>query len=336
MIANQRLSIFATCPQSADVDRHRYVQRVVDVARWSERYGCSGILVYTDNRLVDPWLVAQIIVQNTVTLSPLVAVQPIYMHPYTVAKMVSTFGHLYGRRLFLNMVAGGFKNDLEALGDTTEHDKRYDRLVEFTAIVTSLLKDDGAVAFDGAFYAINKLKLSPPLPDGLMPGILLSGSSEAGMAAAGALDAVAIQYPKPADAYLGSANGNGGSRGIRVGIIARKDEDDAWRVAEARFPEDRKGQIAHQLAMKVSDSVWHRQLSELGSAGSRSPYWLVPFKNYKTFCPYLVGSYERVSCELAKYVAAGYDTFILDIPPTEEELHHTSLAFGGVMEGVPA
>ena len=35
-------------------------------------------------------------------------------------------------------------------------------------------------------------------------------------------------------------------------------------VARERFPEDRKGQITHQLAMKVSDSAWHRQLSELG------------------------------------------------------------------------
>ena len=31
----------------------------------------------------------------------------------------------------------------------------------------------------------------------------------------------------------------------------------------------------------------------------RSPYWLGPFHNYKTFCPYLVGSYERVADELA-------------------------------------
>jgi hypothetical protein len=35
-----------------------------------------------------------------------------------------------------------------------------------------------------------------------------------------------------------------------------------------------------------------------------SPCWLVPFKNYKTFCPYLVGNYA----------------FILDVPPSREEL----------------
>jgi alkanesulfonate monooxygenase len=41
---------------------------VIDVARWSEEAGSEGILVYTDNSLVDPWLVSQIIVQHTTFL----------------------------------------------------------------------------------------------------------------------------------------------------------------------------------------------------------------------------------------------------------------------------
>src|SRR5438034_3094688 len=114
------LEVFSTCTQSTDGDREAYVQRVADVARWSERAGCKGILVYSDNRLVDAWLVSHIIIQNTTRLCPLVAVQPAYMHPYAVAKLVASFGHLYGRRIYLNMVAGGFKNDLVALNDTTD------------------------------------------------------------------------------------------------------------------------------------------------------------------------------------------------------------------------
>ena len=67
------------------------------------------------------------------------AIQPIYMHPYWVAKQIASFGYLYGRQIYLNMVAGGFKNDLEALNDTTPHDQRYARLVEYTTIIMSLL-----------------------------------------------------------------------------------------------------------------------------------------------------------------------------------------------------
>src|SRR5437868_1882813 len=101
-----QLELFSTCPQSADGDRAGYGRKVADVARWSERAGCTGILVYSDNRLVDPWLVSQLIIQNTAHLCPLVAVQPIYLHPYAVAKMVASLGLLYGRRIYLNMVAG--------------------------------------------------------------------------------------------------------------------------------------------------------------------------------------------------------------------------------------
>ena len=117
--------------------------------------------------------------------------------------------------------------------------------------------------------------------------------------------------------------------GIRVGIVAREAGEEAWKVARQRFPEDRKGQLAHQLAMKVSDSSWHKQLSEkVQDTGlDDDPYWLVPFQNYKTFCPYLVGSYERVAGEVSHYLKLGFRSFILDIPPTEEELDHISNVF---------
>src|SRR6202035_4041099 len=115
---------------------------------------------YREHSLGDPLLVTQNILQNTDRLCPLVAVQPAYMHPYAVAKMVSSFGHLYGRRLYLNMVAGGFKNDLAALNDTTPHDKRYARLVEYTTIIQELLKAPGPISYHGEFYVVDKLRMT--------------------------------------------------------------------------------------------------------------------------------------------------------------------------------
>lgn len=321
------LEVFSTCPQSLDGDHETYHQRVADVARWSEQSGCKGILVYSDNRQVDPWLTSQIIIQSTTRLCPLVAIQPIYMHPYAVAKMVASLGQLHGRRIYLNMVAGGFKNDLTALNDATPHDKRYDRLIEYTLVIRELLAGSGPLSFDGEFYKVKNLRLTPGLLATLFPGIFVSGSSDAGLAAAKAIGATAVKYPKQPGEEIAPDEGVGA--GVRVGIIAREDPAEAWRVAHGRFPENRKGQLTHQLAMKVSDSVWHGQLSELAAAmpGGGSPYWLVPFQNYQTMCPYLVGSYERVGDELSRYITAGYRSFILDIPPTEDELHHTSQAF---------
>ncbi len=321
------VDVFSTAPQSADIEPGAYADRCAEVARWSEEAGCTGILIYTDNRLIDPWLVAQIVIQNTERLCPLVATQPVYMHPYSAAKMIASLGYLYHRRIFLNMVAGGFRNDLLALGDPTPHDERYDRLREYTTIVQELLASEGPVSFSGRHYRVRNLRLQPPLPRELLPGLLMSGSSEAGQATARALGAVAVEYPKPPGEYEGL--GNRERAGIRIGLVVDDAEEDAWKAAWERFPPDRKGQIAHKLAMKVSDSHWHRQLSDLGRAASegRSPYWLWPFENYKTFCPYLVGSYERVAEEVARYIRSGFTTFILDIPAQRRDLQAAGRVF---------
>jgi alkanesulfonate monooxygenase len=296
------------------------------VARWSEDAGFAGILVHADNSIVDPWLVAQVIVESTERLSPLVALQPVYMHPYSAAKMLPA-------RLSVR-AASSISTSWPADSRTTSSPwttrrrttRRYDRAVEYTQIVKALLGTGNPVSFAGRYYVVSNLRMLPPLPQELFPEILISGSSDAGLAAASAIGATPVKYPKaPVDEHAPEE----GPAGIRVGIIAREDPNQAWRIAEERFPEDRKGQIAHALAMKVSDSQWHKELSELGAqtGGGRSLYWLRPFENYKTFCPYLVGSYDVVADEIARYLGVGFTTFILDIPPREDELRHTAVAF---------
>ena len=243
-----------------------------------------------------------------------------------MAKQVASFAHLYGRRFCLNMVAGGFVNDLEALNDTTPHDKRYTRLVEYTSIIMRLLAGPAPLTYVGKFHSVVKLKLVPPVPEALVPSVFVSGASDSGVAAAKVLGATVVKYPTPADqehfppADLAQA-------GIRVGIIAREDEADAWAVARERFPEHRNDQVIHQLAMKVPDSSWHKELSSRDCAPGGSHRWLLPFHNYKTMCPYLVGSYNGVAQELARYIALRCRTFILDVPYDREELEHVRLTF---------
>jgi alkanesulfonate monooxygenase len=161
----------------------------------------------------------------------------------------------------------------------------------------------------------------------------MSGSSEAGFATARAVGAVAVKYPKAPDQE--PPNDRDARTGVRLGIIARRTDDEAWQVARQRFPEDRKGRIAHQLAMKTSDSVWHKQLSDTATVvdgQNQGVYWLGPFETYKTFCPYLVGSHRAVAREVSKYIRLGYTDFILDIPPNEEELGHTVRVFAAASE----
>jgi alkanesulfonate monooxygenase len=330
--------IFSTCPSSADHDVSHYLDRIREVSRWSEEAGCSGMLVYSDNRLADPWLVSHAVIQATERLRPLLALQPVYMHPFNAAKAIATLSGWYRRVVDLNLLAGGFKRDLEALGDPTPHDDRYARLEEYTRIVVGILRESAegrGFSFKGRFYEVENLRLTLPFDAAMMPRLLVSGTSPSGRACARALGAVPVEYPLPAASYADEAR-EGGARGLRVGIIARETEAEAWAVAEARFPADRRGEISHKMAMKVSDSDWHRRLSEAPTGAPGDPFWLRPFQSYQTFCPYLVGSFERIAAEIGRYVQAGFSLFILDIPATPDELRIAGEVFRRAREAQAA
>jgi alkanesulfonate monooxygenase len=119
-------------------------------------------------------------------------------------------------------------------------------------------------------------------------------------------------------------------------IIARPKSSDTRTVGNERFPGDRKGQLAHLLAMPVSDSVWHQGLSHMIKEGGevQGVYWMWPFQGYQTCCPYLVGGYEEVADEVSRYVRGGFKSFILDIPPSRAELHHTQAVFDCALRSV--
>src|SRR2546428_12777664 len=121
------LKIFSTCPLSPQARLGTCIGELQEFARSSEDAGHEGILVFTDNGQLDPWLVSPILIQATERLCPLVAIQPAYMHPYSVAKMITSLAHLYRRRLYLNMVAGGVKNDRGALNGLPAHVDRSGR-----------------------------------------------------------------------------------------------------------------------------------------------------------------------------------------------------------------
>lgn len=333
------VELYSTCPQSKHVAADEYASRVASAARWSEAAGFRGMLVYTDNSIADPWIVAQHVLTSTTALRPLVAVQPMYMHPYTAAKIVATLACLFNRAVDVNLLAGGFRNDLRSLGDETPHDERYARTVEYATIFRDLIEGDGPVSLAGRHYRVSNLRLTPSVPPELRPRLLISGSSAAGREAARSIGAVAVRYPQPAaDEDLADLGADGVPHGIRVGIIVRETAADAWTVARERFPSDRQGELAHALAMKISDSSWHHQLSEQPDGGEdeASPYWLEPFKSYGTFCPYLVGSYARVAEELGRYFTRGARTLITDIPHEPDDLHHARRVVEDAMSSLAA
>ncbi len=317
--------LFTTIPPAGRAGGD-YRDQVRTAARLSEAAGFAGALVYSDNNTADPWAVAQEVLSATSTFLPLVALQPVYQHPYAVAKTIASLALLYDRRVCLNLVAGGNRADLAALNDTTEHDRRYDRLVEYTQVIERLLTTPGQISHDGAHYRVSGLSLFPALPPHLAPELFISGSSPAGRQAAGVLGALPVRYPEPPGP--GDAVDLHGV-GVRIGVIARDTDEEAWRVAHERFPDTRAGRMLQRMARSTSDSHWVHRLSAADEfpGGQDSPYWMGPFQTYATFCPYLVGTHEKVEAELARYLASGCHTFILDTAHHEDDYATTAAVF---------
>ncbi|BCB89718.1 LLM class flavin-dependent oxidoreductase [Phytohabitans suffuscus] len=333
--------LYATFPSSAHDDVVTFSGELDQLPRWCDSASYRGALIYTDNSLMDPWVVAQESIRRSPSFVPLVAIQPLYQHPFAVARTVASIASLRRRRVDLNFVTGGFKADLVSLGDDLDHDRRYDRLVEYADVVRALLAGS-RVTYAGAHYRLESAKVRS-VPADLRPGFFVSGSSPSCRRAAKAIGAVRLCYPPWPDDAASEAGEPGTAWGMRVGIIARDDRDDAWAIAETRFPPDARGVGKQRIISRMSESSWQRKLSQMAEAAARAgsagagdgTYWLRPFQSYKTFCPYLVGSYDEVAGALQRYLAAGVSTIILDVPTSYEDLVHARLAIARAVDAAP-
>jgi len=84
-----RLRVFPAIPRNPNATQH--IDDLMRVARFAERNGLNGPLLFAGNDTpVEPWAMAQHIIAHTAKISPLIAVNPLYMHPFTVAKFVSS------------------------------------------------------------------------------------------------------------------------------------------------------------------------------------------------------------------------------------------------------
>jgi alkanesulfonate monooxygenase len=315
--------VFTISPRT--VDPRQYWDDIVNVADWSEQHGCTGVLLFTGNDvLVDPWVASQAVLARTRRIAPLVAVNPIYMHPFAAAKTLMSLSRLYGRKLYVNLVTGTAVNYLESLGDDLSHDDRYARLLEYATVIRRLLSSTRPLTWCGRFYRIQGAQALPGVSADLMPEFVLAGQSPAARAVCRELDAVWMQM-LPSNL----ADGLDGARGVHFGIVTRADEREAWRAATALFPESEENRQVLDLSMQNTDSAWKRALHADASAAEASAdgYWLGAFRNFGADGPYLVGSHRRVADVILSLTRRGVDTFIVDVPARFEEFRETAAAF---------
>jgi alkanesulfonate monooxygenase len=327
-LAASGVTIYSTCRSSFGCDQESCLRKLVERARWTDDAGYRGALVYTDCGSIDAWMAAQAAIVNTAAFVPLVAVQPMDMTPFALARAVSSLAHLYGRRVDLNFVSGGFGRDLVVQGDDLSHDARYDRLIEYAAVVRMLLSG-GPVSYAGRYYEVRRARLAVPPPAGLMPTAYVSGSSAPSVQAGESLGIGQLSFPLPPGNLAGpGVRRNKFGSGIPIGIIARDGSSEAWRIARKRFPANPERAEKMRLLLSASVSSWQPALASLTIADETEgeAYWIVPFRYFHTFCPYLVGSYDEVGKAVTAYLADGVRTFVLDVPEEPDDLYHARIA----------
>lgn len=314
--------LFTVSPRSTDP--RTYWNGVTSMFELSERHGYSGVLIFTGNdTFVEPWVAAQHLLMTTRQLIPLVAVNPLYMHPFTVAKLVSSFAYTYGRATWLNLVTGAAVSYLKSMGDRSEHDTRYQRLAEYVQVLRGLWAES-RVSLDGAFYQLDKVQLLPRIPAPLAPQLLLSGQSPAARAVARAQGARSMQMLPPG--LLAGLTSD--VAGIHFSVVTRSQEAEAWAAARRLYPTSPEAQQMLELSMANSDSHWKRRMIETatGDTAHAAGYWIEPFRNLHVDSPTFVGSHRQVASLLRALSEAGIDTVILDLPPQEEEVAEVSRA----------
>ena len=326
-LPDRHIEVFTVISRQEDFQEY-FTDDIKPAIHLSDEYGYSGMLLFQSNRgNIEPWVFAQELLANSLSLSPIVAVNPVYMHPFSVAKKILTLCGFYGRKIYLNLITGTSKSDMVSLNDYLEHDERYDRLIEYTQIVDALLKGDGPVSFDGKYYQVSNLQLSSKIPEDIFPEYFVAGSSEGAQKALTTLNAIKLGMAKPEGHLQTGDLQPPQQKGIHFGIVARADKEQAQTALKKIFPDSKSNQEIQEYAMKNTDAVWKKEMYQNSDKPVGDTYSLVPFKNFKADCPYHVGSYEDVAEVIKGYIINGITSMIIEVPPGDTEHQHINKVF---------
>ena len=329
----RHLEVLGTAPSPRD---DAPLQVIADLARRAERHGVNGLLAFYHHRHLDPWAVAGAIMQHTTAMSPLTALQPYTMPPFTAAKLIHAMTKLYRRRIDINLITGAATEELGQLCDSLDQDDRYERAIEYVKVLRTLLSVDEPLDHEGRFYRYRGLRAHCWLPPEDRPRVFVAGSSPAARRAAEEVADVAITHPEPVDQFARTFLDGGRTvrTGIRIGLISRNTDEEAWEVAHRRYQGDRQ-----KTAMRrKSESDWNRRMAARAVENQvhDDVYWTGAYQADKGSMPLLVGSHERVADYLDRYLALGVETVLLGDLPTAEDFRRAGAVLSDVRMRVSA
>jgi alkanesulfonate monooxygenase len=305
------------------------------VAQAAERAGFLGSLIPTGTHCVDAWLVAAAIAQHTRNFKPLVAFRPGLVQPAVAAQSVASFQQLFENRLLLNVVTGGSSVEQRSFGDFLDHDARYERTAEFLSVVRGAWRGQG-FHHKGKHFQIENGGVVQPLA--AVPTIYFGGASTAAEAVAAEHADVYLAWGEPPPQIaqrIASVRKQAEKHkrnvrfGVRLHVITRDTEEDAWREAQRLLDNIPKGAVADaQRNLRALESVGQARMLDLHAG--RSIARAQDLEIYPNLWAgvglvrggagtALIGSHEQVAERIAEYEATGIDTFILSAYPNLEE-----------------
>ncbi|BAK71836.1 FMNH2-dependent alkanesulfonate monooxygenase [Aliarcobacter butzleri] len=323
---------------------------VKQVAVAADTLGYDGVLIPTGRSCEDPFVVASSLIGVTQKLKFLVALRPGLLQPALAARIASTLDRFSNGRVAFNLVAGGDKDELEGDGLFQDSDERYETASEFVNLWKEILEasyEKKLVNFDGKYYKTKNAKLLYPPVQRPHPPLFFGGSSQkAHELAAQKVDLYITwgETPKAVKAKIEDVKekalkyGRTLKFGIRLHVIVRDTEEEAWSAAEKLISKlDDEKINASQTALQKLDSEGQRLMTALTNGGKArtreeleiSPNLWAGIGLVRGGCATaLVGSAEIVAQRIQEYVDLGIDTFVFSgYPHLEESFRFAELVF---------
>jgi len=330
--------------RTVDLD---YLQQIAGAA---DSLGYEGVLIPTGRSCEDPWVIASSLIGATRRLKFLVAVRPGLHQPSLAARMAATFDRLSGGRLLVNLVTGGDQAELEGDGVFQDHAARYEQSAEFIRIWREIIArshDGRSFDYEGKHLSVKGAKLLFPPTQKPYPPVWFGGSSPAAHElAAEQVDAYLTWGETPAEVAKKIADvreraackGRAVKFGIRLHVIVRETEDEAWRAAESLIGRiDDETVVRAQAAFARMDSEGQRRMAALHAGGTRrtrealeiSPnLWAGVGLVRGGAGTALVGDAKTVAARIEEYASLGIDNFIFSgYPHLEESYRFAELVF---------